>query len=78
MEQKPMIFPTWGYKPDGSAQIFDLKEGEELPEGWSTRCEPWNHPNCKHLHPRPEPQEAEEPPKKRGPGRPPKSEYSGL
>lgn len=28
--------PTWGYKPDGSAQIFPLSPGETLPEGWST------------------------------------------
>lgn len=26
--------PTWGYKPDGSAQVFDLFPGEGLPEGW--------------------------------------------
>ena len=26
---------TWGYKPDGSAQIFDLAPGADLPEGWS-------------------------------------------
>lgn len=26
--------PTWGYKPDGSAEIFDLARGEGLPEGW--------------------------------------------
>ena len=26
--------PTWGYKPDGSAEIFDLASGEGLPEGW--------------------------------------------
>ena len=25
--------PTWGYKA-GDAQIFDLKEGESLPDGW--------------------------------------------
>ncbi|GLS44368.1 hypothetical protein [Methylobacterium brachythecii] len=29
-------FPTWGYKPDGSAQIFDLSAGETLPAGWET------------------------------------------
>jgi hypothetical protein len=51
MEQK--ISPTWGYKPDGSAQIFDLKEGEKLPDGWADRPEPWNHPNTAHLHSRP-------------------------
>ena len=28
------INPTWGYKPDGSAQIFDLAPGEGLPDGW--------------------------------------------
>lgn len=26
--------PTWGYKPDGAAQIFDLAPGEGLPDGW--------------------------------------------
>lgn len=25
---------TWGYKPDGSGQIFDLAPGADLPEGW--------------------------------------------
>lgn len=77
------VFPTWGYKSDGSAQIFNLREGEELPEGWSAKMEPWNHPNTRHLHSRPvtpaseEPQEPEEP-KKRGPGRPRLSETTGL
>ena len=28
--------PTWGYKPDGSADIFNLSLGESLPDGWST------------------------------------------
>jgi len=68
MEQK--IFPTWGYKSDGSAQIFDLKEGEKLPEGWADQPEPWNHPNSKHLHNRPAEPTWEEKhgaePKKRG------------
>ena len=46
------IFPTWGYKSDGSAQIFNLREeDEDLPEGWSRRLEPWNHPNTRHLYP---------------------------
>jgi hypothetical protein len=49
------IIPTWGYKSDGSAEIFDLKEGESLPDGWADRPEPWNHPNCAHLYKRPEP-----------------------
>lgn len=31
----PEIIPTWGYMPDGSAQIFDLASGGDLPEGWS-------------------------------------------
>ncbi|MDV2984161.1 UNVERIFIED_CONTAM: hypothetical protein Q9R58_07590 [Methylobacteriaceae bacterium AG10] len=26
--------PTWGYRPDGAAQIFDLAPGEGLPDGW--------------------------------------------
>lgn len=30
----PTTNPTWGYKPDGSAQIFDLAPGEGLPDGW--------------------------------------------
>jgi hypothetical protein len=82
MEQK--IFPTWGYKSDGSAQIFDLKEEDgDLPEGWSRQMELWNHPNTRNLHNRPaepvrgESQEAE--PRKRGPGRPPRPpEDTGL
>ena len=28
------INPTWGYRPDGSAQIFDLGPGQALPDGW--------------------------------------------
>lgn len=32
----PETIPTWGYKPDGSAKIFDLTLGEGLPDGWST------------------------------------------
>ena len=28
------IVPTWGYK-GSKAQIFQLKEGESLPSGWS-------------------------------------------
>jgi hypothetical protein len=44
------IIPTWGYKSDGTAEIFDLKEGENLPEGWSDRPEPQHHPNTAHLH----------------------------
>ncbi|MCJ2107852.1 hypothetical protein MKK70_21225 [Methylobacterium sp. E-041] len=27
--------PTWGYKPDGEARIFDLAAGADLPEGWN-------------------------------------------
>jgi hypothetical protein len=44
----------WGYKSDGTAEIFDLEEGENLPEGWSDRPEPWHHPNTAHLYERPE------------------------
>lgn len=32
--------PTWGYQPDGSAQIFDLAPGKGLPDGWH------NSPAC--------------------------------
>jgi hypothetical protein len=78
MEEKPTIFPTWGYKSDGSSQIFNLKdEDEELPEGWSRQIEPWNHPNSRHLHSRPEapPSSDEIPEWRRGtPGRPPVDE----
>jgi hypothetical protein len=28
------IHPTWGYRPDGSARIFDLGPDETLPDGW--------------------------------------------
>lgn len=30
----PETIPTWGYKPDGSGQIFNLLTDEVLPEGW--------------------------------------------
>jgi hypothetical protein len=77
MEQK--IFPTWGYKADGSERLFDLKEGESLPDGWSDRQELWNHPNTRHLHSGPtesaSPAEADIPEWRRGtPGRPPVDE----
>jgi hypothetical protein len=91
MTDKPTSFPTYGYKPDGSAQIFDLTEEDgELPEGWSRQQEPRHHPNLANTHPvepvPPEPPpESEEveydlatdeiKPKKRG--RHPKSEYGG-
>jgi hypothetical protein len=26
--------PTFGYHPDGRAEIFHLKPGEKLPDGW--------------------------------------------
>ena len=26
--------PTWGYKPDGEARIFNLEAGTSLPDGW--------------------------------------------
>jgi hypothetical protein len=55
MEQNPKIIPTWGYKPDGTAKIFDLEEGETLPEGWSDRPELWHHPNTAHLYKPPAP-----------------------
>jgi hypothetical protein len=75
------IIPTWGYKSDGTAKIFDLEEDETLPDGWSDRPELWHHPNTAHLYPKPaesaaadvtepEPEAADEPPKKRR-GRPP-------
>jgi hypothetical protein len=86
MEDKPTSFPTWGYKADGSERLFDLKEGESLPDGWSDRQELWNHPNSRHLHSAPAhpgpppPPAAEQPhePNKRGPGRPRSPEHSGL
>ena len=28
------VTPTWGYKGD-EAKLFNLKEGEKLPKGWS-------------------------------------------
>lgn len=28
------VFRTWGFHPMEKAKIFDLKEGESLPEGW--------------------------------------------
>jgi len=79
------IIPTWGYKSDGTAKIFDLEEGENLPDGWSDRPELWHHPNTAHLYPKPieqaatdvavpEPEVDDEPPVKPRRGRPPKSE----
>ena len=32
-DEKSEVFPTWGYSKD-DAKIFDLKEGESLPEGY--------------------------------------------
>jgi len=29
-----MSTQTWGYRPDGTARIFDLAPGDGLPEGW--------------------------------------------
>ena len=26
----------WAYKPDGSACVFEIASGEQLPEGWSS------------------------------------------
>lgn len=26
---------AWGYRANGAAKIFDLEDGETLPEGWS-------------------------------------------
>ena len=34
----------WGYRK-GEAQIFDLKDGEKLPDGWSDICPTEFHPN---------------------------------
>ena len=34
-DDAPKIVPTWGYHTDGRSQIFQLEEGENLPEGWS-------------------------------------------
>lgn len=31
---KPTV-PTWGWDADGNGKIFNLPEGEGLPEGWS-------------------------------------------
>lgn len=38
-------FMTWGYKPDGSAKIFDLTSGEGLPEGWYASPDVIEDPN---------------------------------
>jgi len=29
-----MPVPTWGYKPNGAAKIFDIEDGASLPAGW--------------------------------------------
>jgi hypothetical protein len=43
---------TWGYRP-GQAQIFDLADGEKLPDGWSDTMPKGDHPN--ELPPKPAP-----------------------
>jgi hypothetical protein len=37
--------PTWGYKDDGRAQIFELRKREKLPAGWHEKPKAANHPN---------------------------------
>jgi len=72
-----MSIPTWGYKPDGSAQIFDLKEGADLPEGWFDRPGPQESESDNSAELSFEEPLSEIPPKKRGrPPRPP--EDTGL
>ena len=34
MAEAKKTVPTWGYHKTEDPQIFDLKEGEKLPEGW--------------------------------------------
>lgn len=29
-----MTYPTYGYSPSGEARVFELDEGEGLPDGW--------------------------------------------
>lgn len=36
--------PTWGYHRDGRSQLFNLKPGERLPEGWADAPAPGMHP----------------------------------
>lgn len=39
---------TYGYRK-GEAQIFDLADGEKLPDGWQSRPFPGDHPHEKEL-----------------------------
>jgi hypothetical protein len=43
-EMSEKRFQAWGYRR-GEAKIFDLREGETLPEGWSDSPPPGEHPN---------------------------------
>ena len=35
MDEEVKTTPTWGYHKTKEPQIFDLKDGESLPRGWS-------------------------------------------
>lgn len=37
--------PTTGYDENGKAQVFNLKPGDKLPEGWHSAPKDWQHPN---------------------------------
>ena len=41
--------PTWGYSRTEAARIFDLAEGEKLPEGWQAAPHPGRHPHDQEL-----------------------------
>lgn len=41
----PKTTPTMGYKPGGRSQVFQLKEGEKLPEGWQSKPPAGEHPH---------------------------------
>jgi hypothetical protein len=35
----------WGYHPTRGVQMFTLKKGEKLPNGWSDKPHPGQHPH---------------------------------
>jgi hypothetical protein len=40
MSEEEKKYPKWGYHPTEEARIFELAEGEDLPEGWAARPVP--------------------------------------
>lgn len=60
---------VWGYRADGAAEIFDLKDGEALPSGWKDTPAAFDEPIIENALVV-QPVAVEDAPKRRG--RPPK------